>query len=118
MRNLIAALLLLPPHSFAGEVEIVNAIAIPGEGGNYRIEVTLRHADSGWDHYADGWEVLAPDGRRLGERTLYHPHVDEQPFTRALTGVRVPLGTDHLLIRAHDKVHGHSRQLFRLDLGD
>ena len=43
--------------------------------------VTVQHADTGWDHYADAWEVLAPDGTVLGTRTLLHPHTDEQPFT-------------------------------------
>ena len=42
-------------------------------GGNWTISVTVAHADTGWEHYADGWEVLAPDGQRLGYRELFHP---------------------------------------------
>ena len=95
---------------------IVDAKANATSAGNYRFDVTLRHADSGWEHYADGWEVIAPDGRRLGRRTLYHPHVDEQPFTRSLSGIEIPDGVDHVLIRAHDKKHGYGEQMFRLDL--
>ena len=68
--------------------------------------VTLKHADSGWDHYADKWEVVAPDGTVLGSRVLHHPHVDEQPFTRSLSGVRIPDGISEVTIRGRDSVHG------------
>ena len=68
--------------------------------------VTVKHADSGWDHYADQWQVLAEDGSVLGTRTLYHPHVNEQPFTRSLSGVKIPAGTHSVTVRARDSVHG------------
>ena len=73
----------------AGEVEVVKAEAKKGQGGAYRFSVTLRHADTGWDHYADAWEVLAPDGTVLGTRVLYHPHVNEQPFRQARSYIRI-----------------------------
>ena len=47
-------------------------------------------ADSGWDHYANRWEVLEPEGQVIATRTLLHPHVDEQPFTRSLSGIHIP----------------------------
>jgi len=75
-------------------------------GATWRFDVTLRHADTGWQHYADGWRVLDPAGNVLGYRKLLHPHVDEQPFTRALGGVRIPAGVTRVLIRPHDLVHG------------
>jgi hypothetical protein len=34
-------------------------------GGTYRLDVTVSHDDEGWDHYADGWEVIAPEGAVL-----------------------------------------------------
>jgi hypothetical protein len=100
----------------AGEAEIVTARAHPEGTGSYRFDVTLRHSDTGWDHYADGWEVLSPDGKVLGKRVLYHPHVDEQPFTRSLSEVKVPAGTDHVLIRAHDLVHGYGSKQIQLQI--
>ena len=100
----------------AGEVEIVKADAKGEQGGAYRFSVTLRHADEGWNHYADAWEVLAPDGTVLGTRVLYHPHVNEQPFTRSLAGVRVPDGVSRVSIRAHDKVHGTGPRTLTVDL--
>ena len=74
--------------------------------GTYRFDVTVQHGDEGWKHYANRWEVLAPDGTVLGTRTLYHPHVDEQPFTRSLSGVEIPRGVTTVTVRAHDLVHG------------
>ena len=73
----------------------------------YSFDVTIRHADEGWQHYADKWDVVAPDGTVLGSRTLYHPHEDGQPFTRSLSGVKIPALVNAVLIRAHDSVHGY-----------
>ncbi len=68
--------------------------------------VTLSHADSGWEHYADRFEILSPDENLLGTRVLHHPHVDEQPFTRSLQGVKVPPELQTVWVRGHDNVHG------------
>ena len=115
-RNLLLTTSMLSAGLPAGEVEIVAARAEADGNGRYRFDVTLRHADTGWDHYADGWQVLAPDGRQLGERVLYHPHVNEQPFTRSLGGITVPVTAGFVTIRAHDSVHGHSERQWRIDL--
>ena len=75
-------------------------------GGLWRFDVSIKHADEGWDHYADGWGLYLEDGTELGYRVLAHPHVNEQPFTRSLGGVSIPLGTKSVIIRPHDLVHG------------
>ena len=110
-----AALLLAGMAARAAPPEIVDTRG-DSLGGAWSIAVTLRHPDTGWDHYADGWEVLAPDGRRLGYRALAHPHVDEQPFTRSLSGLAIPPGTPFVLIRAHCNVTGWNGQTARLPL--
>lgn len=103
-----AALAVVPIHlAFAGEADVVAATLTPAGDGTWRVEVTVAHADEGWDHYADAWEVVAPDGTVLGTRTLLHPHVDEQPFTRALSGIAIPGDVAAVTIRARDSVHGH-----------
>lgn len=112
---MLASLLLLPVISIAGDVEIINATANPIDGNRYHIEVTLRHNDTGWDHYANAWRVFAPDGTLLGERTLYHPHVNEQPFTRGLT-LTIPAGISQVEIEAEDLKHGIAKRRFTLQL--
>jgi len=82
----------------------------------WNIHVTLAHPDTGWDHYADGWEVLDAQGRRLGYRELMHPHVDEQPFTRSLSGVSIPDGTREILIRPRCSRDGWSGTAVRVEL--
>ena len=90
----------------AGEADVVGAEVTRTAQGRYRFDVTVRHADTGWSHYADRFDILAPDGTVLGTRVLYHPHVDEQPFTRSLSGVAIPEGIRKVTVRAHDLVHG------------
>jgi hypothetical protein len=75
--------------------------------GRYAFSVSVRHADESWSHYADRYEILAPDGRVLATRVLRHPHVEEQPVTRDLAGVRIPAGIETVTVRAHDLVHGY-----------
>nr|WP_319387470.1 hypothetical protein [uncultured Roseibium sp.] len=110
---LVAALLVTPAK--ADDVEIVEAKARQS-GSTWTFSVTLRHGDTGWDHYADLWQVFTPDGKLLGERVLLHPHVEEQPFTRSLSGVEIPDGIDEVVIRARDSVHGVADQQYRLAL--
>lgn len=95
-----------PAAGLAGPAEVL-AVEVQAEAaGTWRFSVTVRHADAGWDHYADRWQVLSSDGKLLGERVLLHPHDDEQPFTRSLGGVTIPAGLTGVRVRAHDSVHG------------
>ena len=91
----------------AGEADVEDVEVTRMSDGTLRFSVTVRHDDEGWDHYADRWEVVGPDGTVLGTRVLHHPHVDEQPFTRSLTGVEIPAGVGEVRVRARDSVHGH-----------
>jgi len=115
LATMLTAIFGLHAPASAGDVEIVEAMARKS-GDNWTFSVTLKHGDTGWDHYADLWQVYAPDGTLLGERVLLHPHVEEQPFTRSLSGVVVPDDLDEVVIRARDSVHGVSPQEYRLKL--
>ena len=105
LRAVMLSCLAPPAAALAGE-PVVEGVRAVREGAAWRFDVTIAHGDTGWDHYADGWEVAAPDGARLGYRELLHPHETEQPFTRSLGGVAVPVGVGRVLVRAHDSVHG------------
>ncbi|WP_386679584.1 hypothetical protein [Loktanella sp. R86503] len=82
IRLLIIASVLANPV-LAESPAIRDVIATPTGAGWY-IDVTLAHPDTGWDHYADGWRIEDEKGNVLATRTLLHPHVNEQPFTRGL----------------------------------
>ena len=101
----------------AGDVDILAAELKQAGDGSWAADVTLAHGDTGWDHYADRWRVVDGEGNILGERVLYHPHVEEQPFTRSLRGVRIPADTGVVHIEAHDKVHGWSPNRLAVDPG-
>jgi hypothetical protein len=90
----------------AGKADVVAGRARCSSDSRCAFRVTVRHADEGWEHYADRWEVLSPDGELLATRVLRHPHVDEQPFTRALGPVAIPPELDRVRILAGDSVHG------------
>ena len=100
----------------AGEADVVGVDAQLESDRTFRFQVTVRHTDSGWEHYADRWQVLGPDGTVLGTRTLYHPHVGEQPFTRSLSGVEIPDGVTRVTVRAGDSVHGFGGVQVQVDL--
>jgi len=94
-------------NALAGQAHVLKAEIQRQDDGRYRIETTVRHTDTGWDHYANRWEVLGPQGQVIATRMLSHPHIHEQPFTRALLNITIPPTWTWLRIRAHDKVHGY-----------
>ncbi len=101
MKRLFILLLLASPA--LAEEPVIEDIAVTRTGDNtFRFSVTIRHPDTGWEHYADGWRILDMDGNELGVRILYHPHVNEQPFTRSLDGVVIPAGTTQVQVQARD----------------
>ena len=101
----LLGLMMTVSSAWAGGAEVVD-VKVTKTGGAFRFDVTLKHADTGWKHYANKWEVVDPAGKVLGTRVLYHPHVDEQPFTRSLSGVQIPAAVTSVTVRAYDSKHG------------
>jgi hypothetical protein len=87
--------------------DVVSAVASREQPGLWTFTVTVSSPYDSADRYADAWRVLAPDGTVLGERILAHPHADEQPFTRSLSGVQVPAGIRVVSIQARDSENGY-----------
>ena len=113
MQKLIFALsmvLLASSLTFAaGNADVVKVQARNTAPGEWSFSVTIAHPDSGWEDYANGWDVVLPDGTVVKPaaseaftRTLWHPHVNEQPFTRSQSGVKIPAGVKQVTVRAHD----------------
>lgn len=118
MRIVISSTLVLLASfsAFAGEVNVIDVKAEKSTGNSYRFSVTVKHADEGWDHYANKWDVVDPEGNVLGTRILAHPHVNEQPFTRSLPNVEIPSGIEYVTVRAHDSVHEYGGEEFKVEL--
>ena len=112
---IIGGALIVANTAIAGEADVVD-VRVTQRGESYNFAVTVRHADAGWDHYADKWDVVTPDGKVIGTRVLAHPHDNEQPFTRSLGGVRIPAGMAKVRVRAHDKVHGYGGREMDVDM--
>jgi len=112
---IISLILWAGVHVHAGEADVLH-VEVNGQNGIYQFHVTVSHQDTGWDHYADKWDVVDEKGTVLGTRTLLHPHVDEQPFTRSLSGVKIPAGLKKVTIRAHDSVHQYGGKEITVDL--
>lgn len=113
--SLLFALIFSTSTALANEVEIVKVMLEPA-AHRWTFHVTLLHEDTGWEHYADGWRIVDDKGNELGLRKLWHPHENEQPFTRTLANVLIPKDVDIIYIEAHDKVHGWSKQRVRINM--
>ena len=106
-----------------GNADVLFVRAVQAGGGNWTFHVTVEHPDTGWEDYADGWDVLTPDGQVLKPdpdspftRLLLHPHENEQPFTRSQSGIAIPVGVSRVLVRAHDLVDGYGGREVWVDL--
>lgn len=116
MKKIMAFVLCSFATPLVAEAPLVQSVSTSQSANTWGFSVTLLHPDTGWEHYADGWEVLDADGNRLGLRVLAHPHVNEQPFTRSLSGVEIPAGTASVFIRTRCIVDGWSREVFEVQL--
>ena len=113
---LLAWAALAAGSALGGEADVVDVKVRRSAPGVYDFDVTVRSVDKGWEYFADAFEVLAPDGKVLGRRTLLHPHETEQPFTRDLYGVRIPAGVDRVVVRARHKPKGYDGKILDVQL--
>ena len=112
----IFILMFSPWMTHADEADVIRVEIETLGDRTYTFDVTVSHSDEGWKHYVNKWDVLGLDGTVFGTRTLYHPHVDEQPFTRSLSGVKIPKEITEVTIRAHDSVHEYGGKVITVAL--
>jgi hypothetical protein len=112
-----------PPAGGTGNADVLHAKAVQAADDTWTFHVTVRHPDIGWDDYADGWDVLTPDGTVLKPdpdspftRLLLHPHMEEQPFTRSQSAIVIPSDVTQVRVRAHDLVDGYGGREVLVDL--
>jgi hypothetical protein len=84
--------------------------------GTWNFSVTVEHADTGWDHYANLWQIIDGEtGRVIAERVLAHPHVEAQPFSRSLRNIELSDDLRFLVVRARCNEHGYRGKQVRID---
>lgn len=98
-----------------GCADVIRADVETSFDGTHTFTVTVASDDRGWDKYANAW-IVRVDGVEIGRRELTHPHADEQPFTRSLSGVVTPDGATTAVITANDSVLGECGKPFELSL--
>lgn len=101
---------------------VTSVRAVAGRG-SWAFHVTVDHPDTGWKDYADGWDVVLPDGTVVKPdadspftRLLLHPHENERPFTRSQSRILIPAEVTSVTVRAHDLVHGFGGSEVVVDL--
>ena len=111
------------PAATAANADVTFVRAVQTGPTTWTFHVTVAHPDTGWEDYADGWDVVLPDGRVVKPdpdspftRLLTHPHETEQPFTRSQSGIEIPAGVTAVTVRAHDLVDGFGGREVVVDL--
>ncbi len=107
---------LLTKSVAANEPAPIKATITSQGSGYFTISVTVQHEDEGDHHYATRWEVLDPANKIIARRVLMHPHVEEQPFTRSLSAVRIKPGVNEITIKVYDSKHGYGRRKIMLEV--
>jgi hypothetical protein len=72
----------------------------------FDFDVTLSSPYDTPQRYADAFRVTTLDGKVLSERILLHDHQNEQPFTRDLYGVKIPVDTKQVMVQGRDQKFG------------
>lgn len=106
-----------------GDADVLFVTATMTDENIWTFNVTVEHPDTGWEDYADGWDVVLPNGTVIlpkpddpFTRLLLHPHENEQPFTRSQSNIEIPADVAQVTVRAHDIVDGFGGQEVVVDL--
>jgi hypothetical protein len=95
----------------------VVAVRVQLRGENtFDFDVTVSSPYDTAERYADGFRVVGTDGRVYGERKLLHDHAGEQPFTRDLHGVTIPVGVKTVVVQARDRKYGYGGKTVEVSL--
>lgn len=86
--------------------DVVEATASQDESGSWTFSVTLSSPYDTPERYADSWRVRDAGGTVYGERFLTHDHANEQPFTRAQSGIEIPDTVSEVIIEGRDQQYG------------
>jgi len=96
----------------SGPANVVGAAVTRNLDGSFDIRVTVRSADKGPEYYCDRIEFLDPDGKVVHTHRVSRPHLNEQPFSETLNGLKLPAELEQITVRARmrpDNAFGKDR---------
>jgi hypothetical protein len=107
-----------------GDANVTEVYAREDQDNTWTFHVTVKHKDVNWDDYANGWDLVLPDGTTVKPdkfsgftKSMRQPHVDKKrPNLRTQRGIVLPEGTATVTVRAHDKKGGWGGEEITLDL--
>jgi hypothetical protein len=98
------------------DAPVIQSYEVAPDTNGWRFTVTIAHADSGWDDYAQAWRILDEQGNVLGHRSLIHPHEGFPAITRSLSNVKIPQHIKVVQIQTHDTLGGWRPETKRVSL--
>jgi hypothetical protein len=116
---------LLSPSKAQSSAHVVQAQRFPdviaakvrsSGAGQFDFDVTISSPYDTAQRYADAFRVTTRDGKVLGERILLHDHQTEQPFTRELYGIKIPVDIKIVRIQGRDQQHGYGGKTMEVNL--
>ena len=66
IRSLILPVFVVLGTMSHADPAVIEGVSAQKNGPTWTFSVTLRHGDTGWDDYADGWRIVSPNGDVLG----------------------------------------------------
>jgi hypothetical protein len=96
--------------------DVLSATVRSSAADRFDFDVTISSPYDTPQRYADGFRVMRVSGEVLGERTLWHDHQAEQPFTRDLYGVKILSNVRLVRIQARDQKHGYGGKSIEVPL--
>lgn len=98
---------------FPSIVDVEVAEAAPNV---FDFSVTVSSPYDSERRFADGWRIVGDDGSLYGRKRIARPHPDEQPFTLAQRGVRIPRRVTAVHVEGHDSRNGWGGRRYVLAL--
>ena len=95
--------------------DIIDA-TFTSSNGSYRFNVTVSSPYDSAKRYADAYRIMSESGEVFGIRELAHDHAYEQPFTRSVSGVKIPDDVRTLIIEGRDQQYGWGGKTFTIEL--
>jgi hypothetical protein len=107
-----------------GDANVTDVYVREEKDGTWTFHVTVEHPDKNWFDYADGWDVVLPDGTAIlpdafhqYTKHLRTPQTDaKKPIVRTQKKIEIPEGVDKVRVRAHDKKDGWGGAEIEVDL--